>query len=93
MRKLPFEKVSVVRLYFMACNCLISIEEHLCFGIFGIVLRADFGDSYFTVLTISGLNVSQRGSDELEIEPLRLLTMPALYSGMPWASDTITTAS
>lgn len=52
MSKLRFAKLLVVRLYCAACSYLISIEEHLCFGIFGIYLRAGFDDSCFAALTI-----------------------------------------
>ena len=52
MSKLRFAKLLVVRLYCAACSYLIGIEEHLCFGIFGIYLRAGFDDSCFAALTI-----------------------------------------
>ena len=52
MSKLRFAKLLVVRLYCAACSYLISIEEHLCFDIFGIYLRAGFDDSCFAALTI-----------------------------------------
>ena len=49
MSKLRFAKLLVVRLYCAAYSYLISIEEHLCFGIY---LRAGFDDSCFATLTI-----------------------------------------
>ena len=52
VNKLFVAKVLVIRLYCVARSYLISIEEHLCFGIFGIYLRAGFDGSCFAALTI-----------------------------------------
>ena len=64
MSKLRFAKLLAVRLYCAACSYLISIEEHLCFGIFGIYLRAGFDDSCFAALTIQ---VGSQPSEQISV--------------------------